>query len=219
MKKILTSFGFGSHASLMALASPTFSLYANKHNYDMFIPSEGFFTDETKKRAPSWWKIELIKKLFDSYDRILWIDSDVVICNFDKDIFDDLEPDSHVGMVVHEVPIGYVPNCGVWLLDKKCLAWFDQLWQYNNLPRSDGWWEQNAMLHLLGIETETNNIQMPESFPIPWTKLDYRWNPHIHDHRKIPSDLRFFHATMFIDRAKMMTNVLRQIGFMRETNE
>jgi alpha-N-acetylglucosamine transferase len=215
MKKVLTSFGFGSHAELMSLASPTFSLYANKHNYDLFIPSEQYFSTATKERAPSWWKIELIKRLFDQYDRVLWIDSDVIICDYEKDIFDDLEAESHVGMVVHEVPIGFVPNCGVWLLDKKCLAWFNDLWKYNNLPRSDGWWEQNAMLHLLGIETGTNNITLPESYDIPWTKLDYRWNPHIHDHRKIPSDLRFFHSTMFTDRAKIMKSVLNQIGFMR----
>lgn len=216
MKKVLASFGFGTHAPLMSLAAPTFTVYANKHNYDLFVPSEDYFSEETKKREHSWWKIELIKRLFESYDRVLWIDSDVVICDFNKDIFDDLEPESHVGMVVHEVPIGHVPNCGIWLLDKKCLAWFDELWQHNNLPRSYGWWEQNAMLHLLGIETGTNNITIPETSNIPWTKLDYKWNPHIHDHRKIPKDVRFFHATMFADRAKVMRDVLRQIGFMRE---
>jgi len=216
MKKVLTSFGFGSHVELMSLAAPTFSLYANKHNYDLFIPSLDFFSETTKEREPSWWKIELITQLFNTYDRVLWIDSDVIICHFDKDIFDDLETDSHVGMVVHEVPIGSVPNCGVWLLDKKCLSWFDQLWQYNNLARSDGWWEQNAMLHLLGIDASTNNILLPDKFTIPWTQLDYRWNPHIHDHRKIPKDSRFFHATMFTDRAKTMRSVLNQIGFMKE---
>lgn len=213
MKKILTSFGFDSHAKMLELAVPTFSRYADIHDYDLFVPSKNFFSDETKTRPCSWWKVELIQKLFESYDRILWIDSDALICRFDKDIFDDFQEDSHVGMVVHEVPIGKVPNCGIWLLDKKCMSWFPQLWQYNNLPRSDGWWEQDAMLHMLGIDSGSNNIQLPESYPIPWTQLDYLWNPHVHDHRGIPSNLKFFHATMFADRPQIMMSVLKQIGF------
>jgi hypothetical protein len=211
MKKILTSFGFGPQISLLNIAIPTFNKYANKHNYDIFVPSENFFSSETKQRHYSWWKIELIKRLFETYDRVLWIDADVLICDFSKDIFEDFEDDSHVGMVVHEVNIGSVPNCGVWLLDKKCMEWFEDLWRHNNLPRSDGWWEQDAMLYKLGIDSGSNNITMPKSFPIPWTQLDYRWNPHVHDHRGIPNPLRFFHATMFKDREKMMRHIVSQL--------
>lgn len=212
-KKVLTSFGFGIHSKLLSIAAPTFAAYANKFNYDIFIPSENFFSASSKEREHSWWKIELIKKLFDTYDQILWIDSDVLICRFDKDIFDDFEKESHVGMVVHDVNIGKVPNCGVWLLDKKCLSWFDELWKHNNLPRSYGWWEQDAMLHLLGIDSGTDNIILPDTFPIPWTQLDYLWNPHVHDKRGMPKDMRFFHSTMFKDRALVMSQVLSQIKF------
>ncbi len=213
MKKIISSFGFGPHAQMLEIALPTFSRYAQTHSYDLFIPDKSFFSEETKQRPCSWWKIELIQKLFESYDRILWIDSDALICKFDKDIFDDFAEDSHVGMVVHEVPIGKVPNCGIWLLDKKCMSWFPQLWQYDNLPRSDGWWEQDAMLHMLGIDSGSNDIKLPEKFDIPWTQLDYLWNPHVHDHRGIPPDLKFFHATMFQDRVFIMKEVLKQTGF------
>lgn len=211
MKKVLTSFGFGNQKQLLRIASPTFVKYAQEHNYDLFIPSESFFSETTKTRHYSWWKIELISKLFNIYDRILWIDADVVVVRCDKDILDELDNDSHVGMVVHEVPIGFVPNCGVWTLDKKCMSWFPDLWQYNKLPRSDGWWEQDAMLYKLGINSGSNNIQLPSSYPIPWKQLDYLWNPHVHDHRGIPSNLRFFHATMFEDRAKVMQNIVNQI--------
>lgn len=212
MKKILTSFGFGNQQDLLRITSPSFVKYAQTHNYDIFLPSESFFSESTKSRHYSWWKIELIKKLFDDYDKILWLDADIVVCRFDKDILDELDSDSHVGMVVHKVPIGYVPNCGVWTLDKKCMSWFSDLWQYNKLPRSDGWWEQDAMLYKLGIDSGSNNIQLPSSYPIQWTQLDYLWNPHIHDERGIPPNLRFFHATMFNDRASVMSNIMRQIN-------
>jgi hypothetical protein len=211
MKKVLTTFGFGPQEQLLEVAIPTFYKYAQKHNYDVFIPNESFFATTTKTRHYSWWKIELISKLFESYDKILWIDADVVVCRFDQDIMNELSVDSHVGMVVHKTNIGYVPNCGVWVLDKKCMEWFPDLWQYNNLPRSEGFWEQDAMLYKLGIDTSTNNITMPTSFPIPWSQLDYLWNPHIYDYRGIPKDIKFFHATMFRDRLSVMKNVIKQI--------
>jgi hypothetical protein len=212
MKKVLCSFGFSEHQKFLEVSVAGFYKYAQLHNYDVFLPNENFFSDETKQRPCSWWKIELIEKLFQTYDRILWIDADVVICKYNQDIFDDFSIDSHVGMVVHEVPIGLVPNCGIWLLDKKCLSWFHKLWPLNNLPRSDGWWEQDAMLHLLGIDSGSNDIKMPDTFDIPWTKLDYLWNPHVHDHRGIPKETKFFHATMFQDRLAIMKHVANQIG-------
>ena len=214
MKKVLTSFGFGNQTNLLTVSCPTFFKYSQKHNYDIFIPNENFFSEKTKERHYSWWKIELISKLFEKYDRILWIDADVVICRFEEDIMNDLSDDSHVGMVVHKTNIGYVPNCGVWVLDKKCMDWFTDLWNYDNLPRSDGFWEQDAMLYKLGFNTGTNNIIMPSTFPIPWSQLNYLWNPHVHDYRGIPKDLKFFHATMFQDRLKVMKNIMDQINLI-----
>ncbi len=211
MKKVLTSFGFGSQSELLRISSPTLMKYAQSHNYEFFVPSENFFSEKTKERHYSWWKIELISKLFETYDRVLWIDADVVICYFELDIMNELADDSHVGMVVHKTNIGYVPNCGVWALDKKCMDWFPDLWNYNNLPRSDGFWEQDAMLYKLGIDTSSNDIKLPDSYPIPWSQLEYEWNPHVHDYRGIPNKLRFFHATMFNDRAKIMKQVVSQI--------
>lgn len=212
MKKVLTSFGFGSQQNLLRLTIPSFIKYSQLHGYDSFFPNEKFFSDRTKKRKYSWWKLELIERLFESFDRVLWIDCDVVICNFTKDIMDDMHDDSHVGMVVHDVPEGYVPNCGVWLLDKKCTSWFSDLWQYDNLPRSNDWWEQDAMLHKLGIDSSQKYITLPKSFPIPWTQLDYLWNPHVHDKRGLPKQMRFFHSTMFQDRFSIMKNILSQIN-------
>lgn len=204
MKKVLTSFAFGPQEKLLDVSIPTLRKYAQSHNYDLFIPSENYFTTKTKERHYSWWKIELITKLFENYDRILWIDADVIICDFTIDIMAEIDDDSHVGMVVHKTGDGYVPNCGIWALDKKCMNWFAELWNYNNLPRSNGWWEQAAMLYKLGIDTGTANIKMPETFTVPWTQLNYLWNPHINDSRGIPQNSRFFHATMFNNRLETM---------------
>lgn len=68
------------------------------------------------------------------------------------------------------------------------------------------------MLYKLGIDTSTNNITLPETYPIPWTQLDYTWNPHVRDYRGIPNYFRFFHATMFQDREKIMKHIVSQIN-------
>lgn len=212
MKRIITSFGFDTHQRLLKLSIPSFYQYAYQHGYDLFIPNKSYFTSDLKNRHFSWWKLELIQKLFDKYDQILWIDADMIACDCSIDIFNEFDDTSHVGMVVHETGDGSVPNCGLWLLDKKCLSWLPDLCNYNHFACSDGWWEQAAMLHKLGINPDIRPIQLPNQYDIPWTKLDYRWNPHVNDHRRIPSDLRFFHSTMIHPKEELTKKILQAYG-------
>lgn len=212
MKKVITSFGVGEHSTLLSLAIPTFYLYAHNHNYDVFIPSDSFFNEQTRTMHPSWWKIDVIEHLLQTYDKVLWLDADIILCRFDKDIIDELDNSSDFGLVVHETSDGQVPNCGVWLLNKSSLKWLSTLKQYNHFLRSQCWWEQAALLHLLGINPDDNPIVLPSTYNISWNQLDYLWNPHINDHRKIPPETKFFHTTCFNDRYVAMKSVLQQIN-------
>lgn len=212
MKKIITSFGIGYHSKLLSLSCPTFYMYAYNHNYDLFVPSNNFFSNETKQMSPSWWKLDVIEFLLKEYDQVLWLDADVIICRFETDIAESLDADSHFGVVVHQTSDGQIPNCGVWLLNKSCLEWIHKLKNLNTFKRSSCWWEQAALLYLLGIDPDSTNISLPSNHTIPWTSLDYCWNPHINDARKIPKETRFFHATCFNDRYLAMKNILQQIN-------
>lgn len=213
MKKAIVSFGTNYHHKLLSLSVPTFYIYAHTHNYDLFLPNEQFFNDDTKKLPPSWWKLDAIAHLLSSYDKVLWLDADVIIYKFDVDIIDTVDDRySDFSVVVHETLDGQVPNCGVWLLNKSCLSWLDQLKQYTEFRRSQFWWEQAALLHLLGINPDDQVISLPTTYNIPWTQLDYIWNPHVHDKRKIPEETRFFHATSYNDRYGIMKNLLNQIN-------
>ena len=69
MKKVLTSFGVGEHHRLLGLSIPTFYLYAQNHQYDLFIPDQSFFDTETRQLPPAWWKLDLIEYLFSIYDQ------------------------------------------------------------------------------------------------------------------------------------------------------
>ena len=212
MKKVLCSFGFGEHSKLLRLSTPTLYTYAQNHNYDLFLPNIDYFSSDTKTRHPSWWKIELISNLFREYDQVLWIDADVIICRFEHDIFTEVISEHDMGVVVHQTNDGYVPNCGVWALNKSCTKWLNSLWNYNSFHRSRCWWEQAAMLYLLGVDPDKTYIDTPPSQDnISWTALDYLWNPHINDSRGIPQETRFFHATSFQDRYAVMKHILRQI--------
>ena len=211
MKKDITSFGIGEHRSLLSLSIPTFYLYAQNHGYDLFCPDTTFFSNKTQTMPPAWWKIDLIQYLFNNYDQVLWIDADVIICRFEEDIANYVGSQYDFGVVVHETPDGQVPNSGVWFLNKTSLNWLYKLKDLNHFKRSEYWWEQAALLSLLGMNPDDKKLVLPNNCPISWTQLDYAWNPHIHDHRKIPDDTKFFHTTCFPNRYYAMKNILQQI--------
>ena len=212
MKKVITSFGVGPHTSLLSLSVPTLYLYADNHNYDIFLPSNDFFSEKSKANPPSWWKLDVIEYLFNTYDQVLWLDADVIICRFEEDISVKVNSKDDFGAVVHETPDGQILNCGVWFLNKSSLKWLSSLKSYNKFKRSSCWWEQAALLHIMGMNPDDEYIKIPEHCGISWTQLDYSWNPHINDHRKIPPDTKFFHATCFRDRYAIMKNILQQIN-------
>lgn len=211
MKKILASFGFENHAKMLVTSSPSFIFYANRFNYDVFFPCESFFSDSIKSKPFSWWKIELITNLLHDYDRVLWLDADVIICKFDQDINNELDNNDHFGLVVHQLIEGLVPNCGVWIVDKKSLSWLDQLWKYDNLSRSHDWWEQNALMEFIGIDSSNTPITIPKESKIPWKSLNYYWNNNIMDKRHICSDFKFFHSSKCDDRHKTMQTLANNI--------
>lgn len=212
-KKAMVSFGFGEHSKMLEVATPSFYRYASIHNYDCFLPSENFFQDNTKQLPYSWWKIEAITRLLRDYDIVLWLDSDVIICDTSEDIANSLQEEHDMGLVIHEVPIGFVPNCGIWILKNKSLSWINELWKYNNFVRSDGWWEQAAMMYKLGFNPDENIVSLPKKFSLPFCQLDYLWNPHVHDHRGLPSNLKFLHFTMFADRLSAMKEISKRLGY------
>ena len=210
-KKILTSFGFEKHKEYLQIASPTFSWYASKFEYDLFIPSQNYFSSTIKNKPYSWWKIELFQKLFKEYDQILWLDSDVIICNFNEDIFDSIPTDHDIGVVVHETDQGQIPNCGVWALNKSCLSWLDKLWELDNFKKSWCWWEQAALMSIIGFDMTLDYIPLPEKSNIEWTQLDYAWNIHPYDKRGMLDHPKGFHATMYQDTAYVMRSIASQI--------
>lgn len=202
--RALATFGFGEHSAMLRIALPTFAKYAAAHGYDLFVP--GGPPSVGADRPPAWWKIPLLSALFErGYDEVLWLDADVVVRRFDKDIAEDCD-EKPLHMVVHETTDGYVPNCGVWFVRSGLLPYVKDIWESVGSRRAGAWWEQAAVISLLGGDPDAEKVFVPPG-PL-WGELPYEWNPHIWDARGIPSDCRFFHATMLQDRAAAMRRAI-----------
>lgn len=205
MRRVITTFGFGEVCEPLArISAPSFAKYAIQHGYAFFQPSEWYFDSWQQKldgRGASWLKVLLLLDLLTVYEEVLWLDCDVLVVRFDKDIAEDLTP-APMHMVVHHTPDGLVPNCGVWHLRRSAIPTLEKLWDLNHFDRSHGWWEQAAVISALGGNPDAFPAFTPPG-PL-WGELPYVWNPHIRSSLGLPADMRFFHATMFPDRQKAM---------------
>jgi hypothetical protein len=206
MNKAIVSFAIGDlHTSLLEVATPTFYRYANRHHYDLIIPSYSLINNICLQfgwdvnRPASWLKVPIIKFLFDNgYDIVLWLDSDIIINKFDIDIAEDFaKSDCTQGFVIHNDKYeGKVPNCGVWILKKDSVNLLNDIW--NNISFIDHkWWEQAANIDII----EKNNMSKM------CYSLDYKFNVHMNDIRYDDDSEKngiMLHATMRSDRLKTM---------------
>lgn len=193
---------------MLRISLPTFSDYAIRHGYDLFVPQEGseIFDEACRVRPFSWWKVEMLRSLFRiGYDLVLWLDCDVVVRRHDRDIAEDCGP-GPLHMVVHETADGGVPNCGVWVVRRGADEFLSRVWRTTSSRRESGWWEQSGVIDCLGGDSSAEKVAVP---PGPmWGQLPYEWNPHPRDARGVPRDCRFFHATAIQDRALSMRRML-----------
>lgn len=214
MRKILTTFGTGPAREALKISLPLMAAYALRHGYDLFVPSDSAVDYFCQGRPPSWGKVNLIHALLLSNPKpefVVWLDADVVPVRMDRDIARDAwEPGMSV--VVQNTPDGAVPSCGVIVAraGDKLVGFLRNVFgdNYNwscagqdgmGLKRSNGWWEQAAIIKALGGDPDQTPIVTPPKSDL-WAELPYEWNPHPCDSRGVPENLRFFHATATNDR-------------------
>jgi len=206
-KRCLVTFGWGEPGrEQLDISLPLFSRYASRYGYDLFVAPETMRVD----RHPAWHKILVLPKLLESYDEVLWIDSDIVIMRYDKDIAQDASP-APFNLVVHHTVAGAVPNSGVLYLRKQAKPYLEECWNITYPSSVQIWWEQAALINRLGGNCDARPVYLPPNDL--WSELPYEWNPHILDPRGVPEDCRFFHATMFPDRKQVMLDWKNKINF------
>ena len=199
MSRALVTWARGQeHLQLLDISLPSMEAFADRHGYDVVIPE----IDST--RPASWCKVPALHAALEDYDEALWVDADVVIT--------DPTADMHVpdgcwqALVEHHTGDGDVPNCGVWFVRKPMAPILEAMWGMTQ-HLNHGWWEQAAMLELLGYEDmrsrgiPTHLVQPSELYRRTFW-LDNGWNVHPWDDRA--DRPRFMHASMHADRESVM---------------
>jgi hypothetical protein len=174
----ICSFATGNlHEQMLDYMKPTFENYCQKHYIDLYIYKLAERLDSS--RPASWDKVLLIRYLLQFYKSIIWVDSDTMIANPNSDIRNDLDFTYPTQLVSYHNIDPIYPNLGVWVLnhDPKTFELLDCIWSQTDLINHP-WWEQGALLKLIGYSTKTNELRFLGSTKYsPWIgKLDLKWN-------------------------------------------
>ena len=217
LKKAIV-MAFPGYEELYKIAKPSVEFFAKKHNYDLLT-----YTDNPTNLPASWSKVpRLIDALESGYDSVLWLDADVVIVDPTEDIV--VPAQMHQALAQHTTPDNLkTVNCGVWYLRKQALEFLREVWKLGPVPSANPeWWEQNAVMQVLGISTfppyatpASSNKYLQHLFD-----LDYSWNVAVFDKRgfNTKSNFRILHAAgcgSIARRADIMRRWIHQLSVDR----
>lgn len=195
MSRALVTYADGWMAELQSIAMPSLEEFAERHGYELVV------TDlSASNRPPSWMKVPILEWALRRHDEALWVDADVVIADPREDL---PVPDQFwQALAVHHTNDGEVPNCGVWFVRRPMAPVLADLWEmvgYIHHP----WWEQGAMLELLGYDPWVRPVRLGEPTELHERTcfLGREWNSHPEDWSENP---RFKHATMLPNQAEVM---------------
>ena len=199
MNRAIVTFGVGPHAEMLNVARPGFQRFADRHGYELKVAEPKPYGD----LPPSWWKVPLLRAALEVYDEVLWLDADIVIVDDRDDI--ELRRGAWQAMVEHRTGDGCVPNLGVWYVRRRMRTVLDQVWKMRGTYADHPWWEQAAMLDLLGYQHNPRPCGLGDSTALYRNTqlLDAGWNVHPHDVNDIEWP-RLMHATCYPDRAGQM---------------
>lgn len=164
MKRAIVTYAEGAHEELLEISLPGFRDFAHRHGYELLIGNH------TGKNSlpPAWLKLEFLRQALESHQEAVWFDADLIIVN----PLDDL-PALDYGwlhaMVRHFEGGSEVPNSGVWHLRRECMAGgpraIDLLHKVSELEVfiNHGWWEQAALLTLMGYTVPPEGSHFPDT--------------------------------------------------------
>ncbi len=175
MSRAIATVGFGPMRPVLDLALESFRPYAERHGYDLVIGS-----GDAGGRPPAWAKVVLARRLLDSYESVLWLDSDLVIVDGGRDLAEDVPAGAFQAMVEWDGPDGErAPNTGVWFLRSTdtARAFLRAVWDADRYVHGTGMWENMAVIDLLGYSTARPYHRVAQS---PWREgtwfLPAAWN-------------------------------------------
>ncbi|MDF2659980.1 MAG: hypothetical protein K0Q94_2771 [Paenibacillus sp.] len=166
------------HVSCMRWMAPTARYYAGRHRMDhLLLPL--YHTKLDPSRPTAWSKVIVLNHMLKLYDTVMWLDADTIIVNPGVDIRSELDPLVPVHMVAHRLGRRTIPNTGVWVCrnDPRTFELLEAIWNHTEFVH-DGWWEQAALMDLIGYEPRGRvcRFREPTAFT-PYVRfLNEKWN-------------------------------------------
>jgi hypothetical protein len=107
-------------------------------------------------RPTSWGKIPLVRSLLEDYDAVFWIDADAIIVDDTQDIAAEITRDKWLYLAQTTSAQGPHLNAGVFFILSCATSkrFLDEVWKQRDLTYHR-WWEQAAMLRLLGYDPDS----------------------------------------------------------------
>lgn len=197
---VMTGWSGTEFAVIAANTVPIIGRYSRKHGASFACVNLGM-----PSTPASWAKVPYMAAALRDFDRVLWIDADVVVVNSQESLFAEHDQRFVQAVVPHVTGCGFVPNCGVWLVTRQMIPILEGLWENRWPSISHPWWEQSAVMRLLGYSSDILDGD-PVSADVGSTELrektqfmSPKWNHHPKDANRVESP-NFVHVTQYEDR-------------------
>lgn len=179
MNRAIVTYAAGAHEELLDVALPTYERFAKLYGYDVIVG------EKLCDLPPAWNKIPLLLNALHHYEEVVWFDCDLVVVDPRED-FQKFADDKEHSVVRHFEDNSEVPNSGVWRLRKGAIP---LLYDVMSLEvfRNHGWWEQAALLTLMGYTVPPEGSHFPDTkckcvHQTRWYKacqfMRLKWNSH-----------------------------------------
>ena len=142
MKRVLVTgcTAEGDWPAIWNITFPRILSYARRHDMD-------FWNAELRScsRPRAWGKLTAILTAFESYDEVLWLDADVLVCDTSVSIFDEVG-ELHEHACCKQVCTQRGPhwNTGVWVVRRSAIGILAEAMMQDDLINHP-WWEQAAI--------------------------------------------------------------------------
>ena len=149
--RCIITYAAGAHEELLDVAMPTYKDFAHRHGYDFIVGVK------TCDLPPAWNKVPLLLEVLVPYEEVVWFDCDLVVVDPSED-FPPMVSDPTKGkftqdcthsLVRHFAWDSEVPNSGVWRLRRGARELLQHMMTLEVFTEH-GWWEQAALLTLMG---------------------------------------------------------------------
>lgn len=179
--RAICTYATGTHRELAAISIEASRRYARRWGWDVVASCE---PELAAGRPPSWAKVALVSDLLRRYEWIWLIDADALIVDLDRDVMAEIDPSGPpIWMAMHGQGGNAdhaVENAGVMLVRAcaEAVGFLAEVWRQEQFI-DHNWWENAAILHLLGRALEPPYLQTssPEArsligrLPLAWNAV------------------------------------------------